>query len=250
MAYLSYISDEALMGAVGNLLTVAEDAEKNAIIKFDRNVIDPFSALFEMAGFNLPYEEWKNAEKTRQAQKTLSNEIGLFHQHILGSISGWLNLGKGAVVDLVCDTKKIVAEVKNKHNTVKGADKIGVYDTLINEVQTKGHKHFGYTAYLVEVIPYKHVCNKPFTPSDNKKALKRPLNEKIRVIDGRSFYALATGQPDALDQLHNVLPQVIQKCSQRKYKFSDPKVTQKFFTKAFGKNTIAEEMDALLAKKT
>jgi hypothetical protein len=35
------------------------------------------------------------------------------------------------------------------------------------------------------------------------------LNEKIRVIDGKSFYAMASGHEDALRMLYMVLPKVI-----------------------------------------
>jgi hypothetical protein len=187
-----------------------------------------------MAGFNLSYKDWQRAEQSRQAQKTLINEVGLFHQHILGSVAGWQNLGTGAVVDLVCESRQMVAEVKNKHNTVKGSDKIGVYDNLENEVASKGHKHRGYTAYYVEIIPSsKRGYDRPFTPSDNKKGLSRASNEKIRIIDGRRFYALVTGVDDALDRLHAVLPMVIEDCSKIKYKFSKHNLTSDFFKSAF-----------------
>ncbi len=235
MAHLSFISDAALTAAVTRLLTVADEAVSQSIIAAGRNKIDPFGVLFEMAGFNLSYESWQSAEATRQAQKTLTNEVGLFHQHILGSIAGWTNLGTGAVVDLVCEKRKIVAEVKNKHNTVKGSNKVTVYDDLERAVATKGHIHFGYTAYYVEIIPSsKTGYDKPFTPSDNKTGLARKANERIRIIDGRTFYALATGVPDALNQLHQILPGVIETCSKKKYKFIDPNVTAVLFEKAFG----------------
>ena len=95
MAYLTFISDAALKAGVTRLLTVAEDAVARSIIEAGRNKIDPFSALFEMAGFNLSYKDWQRAEQSRQAQKTLINEVGLFHQHILGGVAGWQNLGTG-----------------------------------------------------------------------------------------------------------------------------------------------------------
>lgn len=235
VAYLPYVTDAALSAAVKRLLVVADEAVSQSIIAAGRNKIDPFGVLFEMAGFDLSYESWQSAEATRQAQKTLTNEVGLFHQHILGSIAGWTNLGTGAVVDLVCEKRQIVAEVKNKHNTVKGSNKVTVYDDLERAVATKGHMHFGYTAYYVEIIPRNKMgYDKPFTPSDNKTGLARKANEHIRIIDGKSFYALATGVPDALNKLHKILPRVIEACSKKKYKFVDPNGTAALFEKAFG----------------
>lgn len=38
---------------------------------FGENVIDPFAAMFEMAGFDLEHDSWVRNELMRQAQKTL-----------------------------------------------------------------------------------------------------------------------------------------------------------------------------------
>lgn len=249
MAHLSYISDAALVAAVTQLLAVAGEAVSQSINEPDRNKIDPFGVLFEMAGFNLTHAEWKIAEQRRQAQKTLTNAVGDFHQHILGSIPDWTNLGTGAVVDLVCNKLKFVAEVKNKHNTVKGTERISVYDDLAGQVATKGHTYYGYTAYYVEIIPSSMKgYDKPFTPSDKKTGIKRQSNSRIRVIDGRKFYALATGVPDALDQLHHVLPTVIESCSSNKYKFADSDVIADFFQKVFLNPTQVVKMKATSKK--
>src|SRR5690606_22475204 len=106
MAYLSWITDDALFGATGRLLEKAvgikEQAEKNV----NKNVIDPFSALIQIGGFSLEYNDWLTAEITRQAQKSLQNHIGDFHQNILGSIEGWENKKTGNVIDLVNTNRK------------------------------------------------------------------------------------------------------------------------------------------------
>ncbi len=71
MPKLDWISDESLNNAVNHLLTKAKEAEKKVKKEFGKNVIDPFSALFVMSGFNLDYSTWLTTESTRQAQKTL-----------------------------------------------------------------------------------------------------------------------------------------------------------------------------------
>ena len=38
----------------------------------------------------------------------------------LGSVPGWSKLEVGGIVDLVKDDKTIIAEIKNKYNTVSG----------------------------------------------------------------------------------------------------------------------------------
>ncbi len=232
MPRLSFISDQALAAAVKHLLDVAVEARIKVDKRFGRNVIDPFAVLFEMSGFKVDQDTWIVGEKNRQAQKTLQNHVGTFHQTILGSLDGWCDLGTGGVVDVISTQRKIISEIKNKHNTVKGSDRVKIYDQMETLVMTKGHQYKDFTAYYVEIIPKSGSrYNKPFTPPDSSKGKARHPNELIRQIDGHSFYALASGVPDALDQLFTVLPDVIE--SQSDYRFADRTFAQDFFKKAF-----------------
>ena len=64
-----------------------------------------------------------------------------------------------------------------------------------------------YTGYYVEVLSRKgKKYNKPFTPSDNKTKQRREINDRIRVIDARSFYELLTGNENALKELYLSIP--------------------------------------------
>lgn len=231
MAKLSFITDEALEQTVNHILKKAATAKMKIENSIDSNVIDPFAILFEMSGFNLNEQEWLIYEKQRQAQKTLSNAIGHFHPKILGCVEGWTNPKEGA--DLVSNTHKIIAEIKNKHNTVKGSDLVKNYDTLEKMVMDKGQQYKGYTAYFVEIIPKSAKrYDIEFVPSDKDKGAKRPSNPLIRRVDGQTFYEIVTGVPDALTQLFYVLPDVIKTCSS--YEFSNPIFLNDFFKKAFG----------------
>lgn len=233
MSILSFISDEALTHAVKHLLATAAEAQKKATKDFSRNVIDPFALLFEMSGFHVDQDTWTVGEKRRQAQKTLQNQVGTFHQKILGAVDGWNDLETGSVVDVVSTERKIIAEIKNKYNTVKGSDKVKVYDQLDTCVMTKGHQYKDFTAYYVEILPKSRArYDKAFVPPDNTKGKPRSANPLIRQIDGYSFYALATGVPDALEQLFTVLPDVVESCSE--YRFADREFARSFFQKAFG----------------
>lgn len=84
MPLINWISDEQLEKAVNDLLNKAKKAQNKVDKKFEKNVIDPFSALFSMSGFQMDYDTWYKNETARQAQKTLQNHIGAFHQNILG----------------------------------------------------------------------------------------------------------------------------------------------------------------------
>lgn len=225
---LPYVSDEILSLEVGKVLNSVLVASEGSEKKLYKNVIDPFSAVFDSLRQNIQLSEWLDQEKARQTQKTLQNAVGEFHQNILGSVEGWENLKSGNVVDLVNNKKKIIAEVKNKYNTTKGNHKPAIYDDL-NELIN--NKYIGYTGYYVEIIPKtKMPYNKVFEPSDNKTNLRRTQNEKIRIIDGRSFYDLVTGGANSLEKLYSIIPIVISEILKIDYKLiiDDPKFMELF----------------------
>ncbi len=217
MAFLSYISDEVLRREVKYVLDKRVAKNSLALEDFNKNVIDPFGAIFESPNFS-SHEEWKNSEMARQSQKTMQNHVGVFHQKILGEIKGWKDLGTGGVVDLICPEKRIIAEVKNKFSTVTGGKLAEQYHSLNGLISPKHSKFKDFTAYFVNIIPKKPIkINEPFMPSDKETGKKCPLNERIRTIDGASFYELVTGEPDALEALHSALPIVIEDIYQNDY---------------------------------
>lgn len=147
----------------------------------------------------------------RQCQKTLTNHIGNLHQKILGQVTGWQDLGTGGIVDLVCPSKQIIAEVKNKYNTVTGGKLAEQYYSLERLVTPKASQYKDYTAYFVNIIPKKpERFDLPFQPSDKDKGIKCPVNENIRIIDGASFYTLVTGREEAIQEFYDALPLVIE----------------------------------------
>lgn len=235
MAYLSWISDKALFEATKSLLVKAVEIKKTAQKNMNKNVIDPFSSIFQIGGFELGYDEWLNGEITRQAQKSLQNHVGDFHQNILGSVNGWENKKTGSIIDLVNLERGIIAEVKNKHNTVKKSDLGGVYETLAGSVLPKVSVYKGFTAYYVTIIPPKSQrFDRDFTPSDNKKGQRKESNELIREIDGASFYELVTGDSDALRNLFSVLPTVISEITGNTFNDNEVQSLLNLFNGAYG----------------
>lgn len=211
MKELSFIDSTVLREIVKKVLTVGRDKKQSAVISFNKNVIDPFTTLFDAAISELDHDGWKANEMMRQCQKALTNHIGSMHQQILGNISGWCDLGTGGVVDLINEQSKIIAEVKNKYNTLSGGKLAEQYWSLERLISPKTSVYKGFTAYFVNIIPKTpHRFDLPFTPSDKERGLKCPENPNIRIIDGASFYALATGQNDALQQLFDLLPYLIE----------------------------------------
>lgn len=239
MPYLSFISDDELVKLVSEVLSKGVKARSKAKSDkdFNKNVIDPFTTLFDAAISGFDHDAWKEAEATRQYQKTLTNSVGVLHQKLLGYAPGWEDLGVGGEVDLKNDDRKIIAEIKNKHNTLTGGKLAGQYHNLADKVAKKASTYSGYTAYFVNIVPKKpEAFNVPFVPSDPTAGAKVPSREDVRIIDGASFYELVTGCPDALEQFYDALPEVIDKAFESlklKGKLRDPDSFKQYFIKAF-----------------
>ncbi len=98
--------------------------------------------------------------------------------------------------------------------------------------KTSVYKDF--TSYYVAIIPKKkNRYNSEFTPPDKSKGAKCPPNSLVREIDGASFYDLVTGEKNSLSNLYDVLPSVIQECSNGKYVLKEVAELRKFFDSAF-----------------
>lgn len=232
MTHLKFISDKDLTAAVDKVIKVIENAESNSVINLHKNVIDPFSALFDGISHSITYKQWLEQEKARQLQKTMQNAIGDFHQEILGAIPGWSNLGVGGGLDVVNNDLKIIAEVKNKYNTTKGNHKVELYDAIKSKLETPEYADF--VGYYVEIISRgKNRYDKPYTPPDNKTKKRRKSDERIRVIDGVSFYALATGREHALQELFEAIPGILAEKYKHKLNTSETKQYFELFKKAF-----------------
>ena len=234
MSYLSWISDGDLKRVFSNLISSVNHGRHQVESKFDRNVIDPFSTLFSMELFDLTASEWRSAEIQRQIDKSLSNAIGTFHQQILSSIKGWEDLHNSNQVDLANHKKQILAELKNKHNTLNAAGTIKLYEKLSELVNNKSSMFKGYVSYYVQIIPKSaNGIDDYFYPSDNASGERSKQDEKIRVIDGRRFYALASGVETALDDLFEVAPEIFNELNVKMKNKLDIGFINSLFRKAY-----------------
>jgi len=233
--WLPFIENEEICRILGELKTASDEAKEKAEQSLSRNVIDPFTALFQMQLLSISAEEWPEVEKRRQIEKSLQNHIGNFHQKLLGAFSGWSDKKVGSVVDLVCEEKRIIAEVKNKHNTLKASDQSGLYDKLSGLVRKKGQQYYGFTAYYVEIIPKRPKrYNVPFTPADNTTGSRKAEDVLIRKIDGASFYALSSGYENALKQVYEIIPEAMETMGLMPVSLEDKAMLSKYFQDAFG----------------
>ncbi len=186
---LNWIKEEDFLQATNNLLLSSSNAVKKARQRRKVNVVDPFASLLMASTFKLTDPNQLNIfQDAESGMRAIGNSIGQFHQSILGSVDGWDNHDAG--YDLECQSAKIIAEVKNKHNTMNATNRSKVEDDLITAIRQKKEL---WKAYLVFVIPKRPV----------RKTV--PIRNNLYQIDGASFYHLATGKEDALHDLFDTL---------------------------------------------
>jgi len=227
-----YVDDSILIEEVRKVFNSVNSELHKVDEIFHDNVIDPFSAIFDCSTQDISYKDWVEQEKHRQIQKTLQNAVGYFHQNILGSVKGWSNPGHGGGYDVENLDKKIIAEIKNKHNTMNSGSATAVYDKMVGFLQ-KSKK--GFTAYLVIIVPRSPIkFIKPF--GSLSKGTRTPIRKDLLTIDGSSFYEMVTGDKNALRLLYEALPKAIEIVTgkQNKQFKTDSKLFLELFNKAFG----------------
>lgn len=165
---------------------------------------DPFTLLTQSSITHISLEDALKFEVVRKLNKTISNKIGSWHQAVLGLASGWSDLGaSGRVYDLeVYDSEgKLthIVEVKNRFNTIRGAEQQTIWDNL--EKMSRAQR---VTAYLVQIVP-----KKPQRYDIPWKVSGREAKERVRCCDGATAYEWAFGRKNALYELYVAFPKVL-----------------------------------------
>jgi len=148
---LNWISDEDLFLAIKHVFDkVYSDLSETSLHYLKRNKIDPWTMLFSMKANNISAHEWIENEVVRQSDKVLSQAVGEFHQIVLGSCEGWINLGVGdnSSLDLKKTDNAIFAEIKNKYNTMNGDSGTKKFEHMQNVIS----EHPDAVVYLVQII--------------------------------------------------------------------------------------------------
>ena len=188
-------TDEALRKSLNKLKETYERDKK----RFDEQealkewTIDPLLPLAHCVLKPCTTEDWFASEKLRRLDKGLTNAIGIFHEDVLKSLEGWHKPTRG--FDLRNDDRKIVAEVKNKHNTMNSSSADRIYGDMYHFIR----QHPDWISYLVMIVPKNGGMDTEW------KISGRETCEQIRKIDGASFYDLATGEADALNSIYHSL---------------------------------------------
>lgn len=168
---------------------------------------DPFTLLAHAVLTGESLATSREFELKRAINKTISGNVGYWHQRVLGLAPNWVETGaSGGSIDLrTADgyvhpifKKPVLAEVKNRFNTIKASDEKNLWDRLDNLARANDA-----VAYVFQIVPK--------TPEPYDRAWKvSGRNEKpiVRVCDGVSAYSLVFGHQPALWELYMALPKI------------------------------------------
>lgn len=196
--YVNFISDEHLLHCVANLHKAYTKAKNNIDKKnFYSNKVDSIKLTFDAKFNNIDEENLIQAEILRQIDKSINNSIGTFHEQILGGIEGFA-IGDFSGFDIKANDDTLFADIKNKHNTMNSSSAESLFQKLKNYADTYKKAK----CYWVQILA-KGSFTELWKGEINGKEYS---HSRVYKISGDQFYALLSGQEDALFQLYKALP--------------------------------------------
>lgn len=202
---LSWVDEDELFEVTKQIFSECLGLTPN---RSEKKPPDIFSMVVQAKATNTPIEHVLAFEETRALNKKLSNAVGVWHQKVLGLSQNWTDLGaSGGGVDLRTVegylhpkwSKPLFAEVKNRYNTIKGVNEKDLWDQM--DLISKTNKA---VVYLFQIIPRKPIpYDKAWKPSG------RYEKETIRVCDGTTAYEIVFGYPNALGELYEAFPAIL-----------------------------------------
>lgn len=199
--YVDFISDEHLLNCVENLHKSYIKA-KNKISKksFYANKVDTIKLTFDSKFNEINEDDLIQAEILRQIDKSINNSIGTFHEQILGGIDGY-EIGNLSGFDIKASDDTLFADIKNKHNTMNSSSA----EALFQKLARYADEYKKAKCYWVQILAKKSFVEHWKGDINGKEY----SHSRVYKISGDQFYALLTGQGDALFQLYKALPTAI-----------------------------------------
>jgi Eco47II restriction endonuclease len=199
--YVDFITDDHLLQGIANLHKAYLKAKSNVDKKnFYANKVDTIKLTFDAKFNDINEESLIQAEVLRQIDKSINNSIGTFHEHILGGIKGF-EVGKLSGFDIKANDDTLFADIKNKHNTMNSSSA----ESLFQKLARYADDYKKAKCYWVQILA-KNSFNELWKGEINGKEYS---HSRIYKISGDQFYALLSGQEDALFQLYKILPNAI-----------------------------------------
>jgi Eco47II restriction endonuclease len=196
--YVDFISDEHLTSCVANLHKAYLKAKNNITKKnFYSNKVDIVKLTFDAKFNGIDEESLIQSEVLRQIDKSINNSIGTFHEQVLGGIKGY-KVGNLSGFDIKAEDDTLFADIKNKHNTMNSSSS----EALFQKLARYADDYKKAKCYWVQILA-KSSFNELWKGEINGKEYS---HSRVYKISGDQFYALLSGQENALFQLYRALP--------------------------------------------
>ncbi|MCB9261427.1 MAG: Eco47II family restriction endonuclease [Flavobacteriales bacterium] len=200
--YVNFISDQHLLACIGNLHKAYLKAKNNITKKnFYSNKVDTIKLTFDSKFNDIEEEKLIQSEILRQIDKSINNSIGTFHEQILGGIKGY-EAGNLSGYDVKATDNTLFADIKNKHNTMNSS----ASEALFQKLKRYADDYKQAKCYWVQILAKGSFCEL-WSGDINGKEYS---HSRVYKISGDQFYALLSGQQDAMFQLYKVLPGAIE----------------------------------------
>ena len=199
--YVNFISDEHLLQCIENLhASYVKAKEKISKKKFYNNKIDTIKLTFDTKFNKINEESIIETEILRQIDKSINNSIGTFHEQVLGGIEGY-ELGNLSGFDIKAEDNTLFADIKNKHNTMNSSSA----EALFQKLARYADDYKQAKCYWVQILA-KGSFNEHWKGDINGKEYS---HSRVFKISGDQFYALLSGNKNALYDLYKALPTAI-----------------------------------------
>jgi hypothetical protein len=196
--YVNFVSDEHFLNCIGNLHKAYLKAKNNITKKnFYSNKVDTIKLTFDSKFNDIDEEKLIQSEILRQIDKSINNSIGTFHEQILGGIKGF-EAGNLSGYDIRASDNTLFADIKNKHNTMNSS----AAEALFQKLKRYADDYKQAKCYWVQILAKGSFCEL-WSGDINGKEYS---HSRVYKISGDRFYALLSGQQDAMFQLYKALP--------------------------------------------
>lgn len=223
--YVSFVPDKVFLSCIGKVCNAYANVKTLTDKDLNKNVIDPFKLIFDLLNKDITLIRWKQEEKLRQADKTINNEIGYFHQHLLGSVKGWEDLNIGGEADIKKKDNSIFIQLKNKFNGVN-ADSLKNTKLRLFELSKRYPNANMYLAFLI---------GRSGSSGERPLKINGKIYPNIKEVWGKKVYELVTGTQDSLEEVWVALPVALNFVLAKNRKISKMEKVElvEYFKKAF-----------------
>lgn len=195
--YVNFVSDEHLLNCIENLHKAYLRAKNNISKKsFYSNKVDTIKLTFDAKFNDINEDDLIQSEILRQIDKSINNSIGTFHEQILGGIKGY-EVGDLSGFDIKATDDTLFADIKNKHNTMNSSSA----EALFQKLARYADDYKKAKCYWVQILA-KNSFNELWKGEINGKEYS---HSRVYKISGDQFYALLSGQDNALFQLYKAM---------------------------------------------